>query len=503
MRNSRNFVKWIVVTNNSLHCLGIAEVEKIMITSEKRYTPYAELQNVSAGTVPGLYFVKTGDGEIGLQFENGRLNESSSELKRNASEEIRQTIELLEKKISEEELSGMEDESQETADDDDETKQPFDPSTISIEKRVVSMDAIIRRMEQGSIILNPGFQRNEVWNMTRKCQLIESLLLRIPIPMFYVSADTNDRWTVVDGLQRLSTIRDFVLGGDYLSSRDPAKRGHGFRLEGLEFCGNLLNNSDMSGLPTLYVNRIMETEFTFTIINPRTPEDVKRNIFKRINTGGMTLSPQEIRNALYGGACTELLKELAGMRCFKEATGWSVKSLRMEDKELVLRFVAFMLRDFTCYSKSVNVDTWLGDTMMIYNALPDLSNREINKLVKEGNVKMEDIRRVTQEDIVSAFEKAMVRGKRLFGAHAFRKSMPHHRRSPINKSLFETWGVLLSKLSDTEFEHLLQHKEEMLKKYEQYLSKEDFIIAISRDSMKKWSVNKRYTLLNGLIDEYK
>ena len=470
---------------------------------QELYIPYEELQDVSTGNTPGVYYVKASDGNaLRLQFVDGRLDEASAQIKQAADEAVQHTIELLEKKLTDEELKGIEDEAT-APDDDDETKQPFDPSSIKIEKKVVTMDAIIRRMEQNTIKLNPGFQRKEVWDDMRKCQLIESLLLRIPIPMFYVSSDTNDRWTVVDGLQRLSTIRDFVLGQRYLTNKNPEDKGHGFTLFGLEFCGSQLNGHDMAGLPTLYTNRIMETEFTFTIINPGTPEDVKRNIFKRINTGGIQLSPQEIRNALYGGDCSTLLSELAEMHCFKEATGWSVKSLRMEDKELVLRFVAFLLRDFTKYSKSVNVDTWLGDTMMIYNAMPGLDNRDMKKLVREGNVVVSDVQVMTKDAIKDAFRKAMVRGRLLFGPHAFRKSLPGNRRSPINKSLFETWGVLLSKLTDAEFDRLLQNKDKLLADYEGNLYINDFIIAISRDSMSKWSVGHRYRIVSDLINKYK
>lgn len=472
------------------------------MNEQELYIPYEELQDVSTGSTPGVYFVRASDGNVlRLQFVDGRLDEASEQVKQSADEAVQHTIELLEKKLIDEEVKGIEDEA--AADDDDETKQPFDPSSIKIEKRVVTMDAIIRRLEQGTIKLNPGFQRKEVWDDMRKCQLIESLLLRIPIPMFYVSADSNDHWTVVDGLQRLSTIRDFVLGQKYLSSKEAKDKGHGFRLFGLEFCGTQLNNHDMAELPTLYSNRIMETEFTFTIINPGTPEDVKRNIFKRINTGGIQLSPQEIRNALYGGECSKLLSGLAEMRCFKEATGWSVKSLRMEDKELVLRFVAFLLRDFTKYRKSVNVDTWLGDTMMIYNALPGLDNRDVKKLVREGNVVVSDVQVMTADAIKTAFEKAMRRGQQLFGPHAFRKSLPGRRRSPINKSLFETWGVLLSKLTEQEFANVLRNRQALLTEYESNLYHNDFIVAISRDSMSKWSVGYRYRIVSELINAYK
>ena len=151
----------------------------------------------------------------------------------------------------------------------------------------------------------------------------------------------------------------------------------------------------------------------------------------------------------------------------------------------------------------MNPDTWLGDTMMIFNAMPSLDNRDIKKLVKEGNVAIEDITVMTKDSIIESFEKAMTRGQELFGPHAFRKSIPGNRRAPINKSLFETWGVLLSKLSDDEFKKLCRNKQLLLNEYADYLYTNYFVIAISRDSMNKWSVNHRYTIVSDLINKYK
>ncbi len=124
---------------------------------------------------------------------------------------------------------------------DDEHEDPFNPEEISIDTKPITMETLMRRLQQGTITLNPDFQRQEVWDQKRKSQLIESLLLKIPIPMFYVSSDEKSNWTVVDGLQRISTLRDFVLGKEYLKdpSKNLNKKGSGFKLQGLEFWTDL------------------------------------------------------------------------------------------------------------------------------------------------------------------------------------------------------------------------------------------------------------------------
>lgn len=148
----------------------------------------------------------------------------------------------------------------------DQESYPFNPKHISIDKKPMTMDAIIRRLKQGTIILRPDFQREEVWTQENKSRLIESLLLNIPITMFYVSADVDGNYTVVDGLQRLSAIRDFVLKENFKIS-DTRSLRNGMKLVGLEFLTKF-EGMTFNELPINMQNRINETEFTFTIINP-------------------------------------------------------------------------------------------------------------------------------------------------------------------------------------------------------------------------------------------
>ncbi len=378
---------------------------------------------------------------------------------------------------------------------------PFDPEEISIDTKPVPMETLLRRLSQKTIRLNPDFQRNEVWDLQRRSQLIESLMLKIPLPMFYVAADEKSNWTVVDGLQRISTFRDFILGDEYMKTGDVKFKYHGFRLTGLEFWKDY-EGCRMCELPTHLFNRILEAEFSFTVINPGTHEEVKRNIFKRINTGGLRLSFQEIRNALYTGNATRLLKELAGSEEFKEATCNSIRPLRMEDQELVLRFVAFLVRPYDTYRRTQAIDTWLSDTMIILNSLPTLETKEFNKLSVERGLSREDIRVRDFDEISRRFMIAMKRATRLFGQHAFRKSIGNDRRRPINKSLFETWGIILSGISDIEFERLLKNRERFMADYRNIIDNDAFRKIISNDSMKHSSVSSRFTDLSNLTHRY-
>ncbi len=374
--------------------------------------------------------------------------------------------------------------------------QPFDPKKISIDTKPLTMEACLRRLVQGTIILAPDFQRNEVWNETQKSRLIESLMLKIPIPMFYVSADENATYTVVDGLQRLSTIRSFLLGDKFLKTKEDNDKGEGFRLQNLEFWNATFSNKNFKELPTQIQNRLLETEFTFTIINPGTPEEVKRNVFKRLNTGGEPLTSQEIRHALYLGKSTQLLKDLSASEKFWDATAGSIRSNRMEDRELILRFIAFLLRHPADYYKNNDMDSFLSDTMIILNNLPDLNSKAINKIIGTDHYKIQ----ITEfETIIEKFNLAMERAIVLFGNHAFRRSFGDRRRTQVNKALFETWGVLLCNFSQERFDRVLQNKDNFFDSYAEYIDDIDFQNLFSRDSLKYNNVLKRFEILNDLL----
>jgi hypothetical protein len=381
-----------------------------------------------------------------------------------------------------------------------EEQEPFNPEKISIEAKVTPMDTLIRRLIQGTIRLAPAFQRSEIWDPERKSQLIESIMLKIPVPMFYVAADKKGNWDVVDGLQRLTTIREFVLGKEYLKTKNERLRGKGLKLKDLEFWGDKFNGKNFSELPEPMVNRILETEFQFTIINPGTPEEVKRNVFKRINTGGMPLTPQEIRHALYQGQSSELLAELVKYPEYKKATSKSVKDSRMAGRELILRFFAFSIRDHTQYPKNSDMDAFLSDTMRIINLMPDLPRQDLLKIFQKDEIPK--IKVSTISELKNRFSKAMTRAHKLFKEHTFRKSYGNKSRSPINKTLFEVWGNLLAELDETQFVTLLSNLDAFINEYNLILDTQETANIISRYSLKYSGVKDRYEKFSQILKKY-
>ena len=381
--------------------------------------------------------------------------------------------------------------------------EPFDPESISIDPKVVPMDTLLRRLRQGSIRLAPTFQRNYVWDETRSSQLIESLMLKIPLPMFYVAANEDGNWDVVDGLQRLTTIRNFLLGEEKDNKGERLlKEAIPFALTKLEFLGERFNNKKFSRIESdkmnaRIVNNIMETEMRFTVINPGTPEEVKRNIFKRINTGGMPLTAQEIRHALYQGHSTDLLQILVESKLFRKAVDFSVDDSRMAGRELILRFLSFMIRERGEYAG--DTDKFLSDTMRIINCLPDINQSKISKIFKKNKVPI--IKCNSLEDITDKFNTAMKRSFQFFGEYAFRKAVPGMRRTPINKALFELWSNIFVEMSQDDFDILLTRKSSFNENYKKLFMDYYFERAISRDASSIQGPRDRYLKLNNLIQK--
>ena len=348
-------------------------------------------------------------------------------------------------------------------------EHPFDPAKIKVRTVPALVGQLLSRMEHAEIDLAPDFQRRAgIWNAEKKSRLIESLLLRIPIPVFYVAADADEKWAVVDGVQRLSTIRDYVKGEFPLT-----------RLEyRSEFDG--LRHGD---LPRAMQRRIDETQFVVNVIEPGTPPEVTFNIFRRINTGGMPLNGQEIRHALNPGPVRNYLKTLAESDefAFAEATNRSIRSNRMDDRACVLRFLAFHMAPWEEYSGS-SLDGHLDAAMKKINAMG------------------QDRRNALAED----FRKAMRAASRIFGDDAFRKRyVRDDDRHQVSMPLFEAWSVQLARCSQERIDRLVERRDEVRKRFMALLNQDpEFEKAISSSTGTPRRIRKRFAAIRDLVQEF-
>jgi len=299
--------------------------------------------------------------------------------------------------------------------------KPYDPELIRVRPLVLSAFQVHRDINKGKIDLNPDFQRNFVWDDTRKSRLIESMLLKIPLPAFYFAEDNLGNFQVVDGLQRLTVINQFL--------------NNEFKLKNLEYLedldGKYYSVDVAKGIKknqTLYEpyeSRVETTQLNINVIEASSPLKVKYDIFFRINTGGRPLNNQEIRNCFASTKMRSLLKRMALSEKFHLATGFSISDTRMDAQELALRYLSFyFLREK--YSGEMN--SFLDECLEIIGEYPDSQLKDAEK----------------------RYYLALESAYHLLGDYSFRKCLPHHlvpgtRRQFINKAMFVVLTVLLAK----------------------------------------------------------
>jgi hypothetical protein len=410
---------------------------------------------------------------------------------------------------AENQATGVEEEDSES--DSQSLDKPYDPSKIRVDPRTFSLRQILDMIDDSDLELTPDFQRKKVWKPREKSRLIESLLLRIPLPAFYFSADHDGRMRVVDGLQRLSTVQDFVRGGD-------DGKG-GFILANLEYLDEGVSGKRACELDATWTRRINQTQIYVNVIDPQTPAQVKFDIFKRINTGGAPLKAQEIRHCMSDSRSRDFLKACTGgyryagpdetqvpfagykkaegvlpkgiynkannaSEAFHEATGWRMwDHVRMADREVILRFCAFRLlgEELDDYREHTSMDEFLTVTTQNLDNKDAISDKQLGELAED-------------------LELAMKNAQLLFGEHAFRK-WPKDTDSlnPINRALFESWSVALA---DYEPAALKPHKKAIVLATRQRMTDDsEYIDAISVGTGDHSKVKRRFSVAREIIDE--
>lgn len=351
---------------------------------------------------------------------------------------------------------------------------PFDPNLIRIRRDPFTLGELIDKIEHKEVNFITKFQRKaDLWDLMKQSRLIESILLKLPLPAFYfdevIKEDEKNvgkiyLWQVIDGLQRCSVLRNFVVNKT-------------MSLVNLEFL-NQFNGKSYDGLPRELQRRITQTPITVYVVEKGTPEEVKFNIFKRINTGGLILTPQEIRHALNQGISSDFVVELAELQSFKDATCGIIKTERMEDRDFVTRFVSFYIIPYSKYEP--DLDTFMTKGMGLIKTLSD-----------ENRIKMKD-----------DFDRAMKSSIQIFGNDAFRKRKGiDDRRSPINKALFEVLSVAFANVNEDDTNKLLSKGAIFKNKFIELNNNEAFFSSIGGGTGEKTRVARRFSEIERIIKE--
>lgn len=350
----------------------------------------------------------------------------------------------------------------------EELNEPYEVQNIRVDQKMITVFQIehwISAEDGKRLNLSPEYQRNLVWDEQRKSALIESLLLRIPIPAFYLDEDSEGNKNVIDGMQRLSTIHSFL--------------NNEFQLEKMQYLSNCEKKYFRDLEPKLRA-RIEDTELAVNILDERCPQMVKFDVFRRVNTGGLPLNHQEIRNIMALPKVRSLLKNMTECDEFQQATRGRVKDVRMGAQELCLRYLTIFAfydwekRDFVQYKGLLK----MMDQMILF--LNDTATESI--LDKQLYI----------------FRQVMADCCEILGELSFCKL----GNNKINKSLFTGWAVVLTN-NHSDFIIKKQNIEKLRIAYEDRLSKDiEFYSAITSSTGTKKNIIKSISVIRELWEEY-
>lgn len=331
---------------------------------------------------------------------------------------------------------------------------PIDDLLIRHESRTVH--EVLRRITLGRFVMNPDFQRDFVWDDSKQSKLIESIIMRIPLPVLYLAEDEEGRMIVVDGLQRLSTFKRFV--DNHLKLKLPDRPSlHGKRFKDLA--------------PKLQ-NRVEDCNLILYVIDQKVPEQARLDIFDRVNSG-VPLTRQQMRNSLYTGEATRFLKTEASTELFLEATGRSLKVPTMRDREFVNRFCAFQILDLAEYR---DMDQFLAAGLQRMN--------------KESQL---------LEQLSLDFRNSLSNNLHLFGKHAFRKHVRNQdSRSVLNASLWDVMSTGFSRYDESLVEYYAGPLQES---FYSLMDDDEFVSAITYGPNDPKKVAYRFATVQTMLGE--
>jgi hypothetical protein len=308
--------------------------------------------------------------------------------------------------------------------------------TSVVDYNLDTLDSLIRK---GLIDLKPKYQRRFRWDDARKSKLIESFFMNVPVPPIFLNEDTYGKYSVIDGKQRLIAVSDF------LNDR--------FAITGLKVFTEL-NDKKFSELPD-ELKSVITTRPTLraVIILRQSDSQIKFEVFERLNTGGIKLNAQEIRNSAFTGSLNDLILDLSENKLFHSLLGIKIKSKssihrEMKDAELVLRFFTFI----------VGWKEFRGGIA-----------RSLDKFMSENRHISEEIIEEKRKLFTSAIEKV----EAAFGDYAFKRWNPETKkwRSPILSALYDAQMIAVEQF---DIKDLSSNRDEIIKGMKELFEDESF-----------------------------
>lgn len=342
---------------------------------------------------------------------------------------------------------------------------PFSPSDIKLSNPPMNLGDLIEMIDAGWINFGTEYQRApDLWSKKKKSMLIESVLLGLRLPAFYFEEVDKRKWNIIDGLQRCCAIRDFCVEGN-------------MELQGLEFLGDKFKDKCYSDLPFETRRDIKMLPITVNLLAKGVPDSVKYVLFKRLNTGGVDLTPQEIRNAVYHGKAIDVVRDMSKDSVFIRFFG-NIKKDRCQDMDFVSRFIAFYVTDYQMYKP--DMDSFINEAM---------------ELLKQDKVNVEQMK--------SDFHNSLKLCEMLFGLkNAFRKPLrDSERRGPINKAYFEVLATLFAKQFKHNGDLLVRNKDLLLMNLDTAMKANSYGSLFSGGTGAPYSVNKRFVATASILEQ--
>lgn len=327
---------------------------------------------------------------------------------------------------------------EENMDEQESKAEEYPNLSIKIEQAQYSIFELKRRYDKKRICIDPDFQRNSVWSLKQKSELIESVIMGIPLPLIYLAENEDGELVVVDGRQRLTTFFEFLDNKFKLRDLKILTQINGMNLEEL----------DNSKVYSRYVTVIEDTQLVVQIIKYPTKDRVRFDIFDRVNRGGTPLNKQEMRNALYQGNATKLLNKLSRLESFQKATGSSISPKHMKDKYIILRALSFYL---LFHGKMVDRNNKKIEYRSDMEELLGVGMHLFNSMEKEQLIQIENL-----------FNETMIKSYNCLGEDGFRIPSNGKVRRPISMTLFETLFYYFT-LFETDLKLAKRGVEELLK----------------------------------------